>query len=485
MAEASGKTRKRQDQLEEELHPSAKRSKSEDNDHEKTPSITSFKVCEGIIEKLFEDLIQKIAISQKLSQNIIDAVLKNNIKEVISLVNDGASIGTRTSTDETLLHLASLNGHTEIVKILLQKGADIMCKDASKHTPLQKASLEGHVEIVQLLLKDCEKYFQTPIPSKNRTDAIMRCVQSLIHAYGCKDGKCESQSCFKMKRVVRHATSCTRKSNGQCPICKQLIALCCYHAERCLDSNCSVQFCVNIKRKYKAYKALDPMFRYKSPPLILASSNGHLDVAQILLQNGAFVNHQGKNMRTALHSASENGHVEMVKLLINHGAHSNIKLENNWTALHLACKNGHVEVAKQLIVSGAEIDCVGNSKSTPLHLAIIEDKIEIVTLLIKYGANSNLLNGPGRSPLTEAIHAGSLEIVALLVENGANMISLDGDGYSPLHKAVKWNMFKVVKCFAKSVLANLKAKDIDGNDSLEVALKSKKRDAAKLLIYHQ
>ena len=288
MAESPGKTRKRKDQLEKELHSSAKRRKSKDNDHDKAPSITSFQVCEGIIEKLFEDLIQKIAISQKLSQNIIDAVVKNDIKEVLSLLNDGASIGTRTSTDETLLHLASLNGHTEIVKLLLQKGANIMCKDASKQTPLQKASLEGHVEIVQLLLKDCEKYFQTPIPSTNRIEAIMRCVQSLIHACGCIDGNCESQSCAKMKRVVKHARNFTKKNNGQCPICKQLIALCCFHAKICQDKNCSVQFCTTIKQETN--KLFNPIIQYKSPPLILASSKGHLEVSQILLQNGAFVN---------------------------------------------------------------------------------------------------------------------------------------------------------------------------------------------------
>ena len=62
--------------------------------------------------------------------------------------------------------MASLNGHTEIVRFLLQKEADIRCKYASNHTALQKASLEGHLEIVQLLLKDCEKYFQTAITSK-------------------------------------------------------------------------------------------------------------------------------------------------------------------------------------------------------------------------------------------------------------------------------------------------------------------------------
>ncbi len=36
-----------------------------------------------------------------------------------------------------------------------------------------------------------------------------------------------------MKRVVSHTKACKRKTNGGCPICKQLIALCCYHAKLC------------------------------------------------------------------------------------------------------------------------------------------------------------------------------------------------------------------------------------------------------------
>jgi hypothetical protein len=38
---------------------------------------------------------------------------------------------------------------------------------------------------------------------------------------------------FQMKRVVSHTKACKRKTNGGCPICKQLIALCCYHAKLC------------------------------------------------------------------------------------------------------------------------------------------------------------------------------------------------------------------------------------------------------------
>ena len=120
---------------------------------------------------------------------------------------------------------------------------------------------------------------------KSRIEAIMKCIQNVIHASECKDGNCEMQSCVKMKRVVKHTRNCTKKNNGQCPICKQLIALCCFHAKICQDKNCSVQFCTTIKQETN--KLFNPIIQYKSPPLILASSKGHLEVAQILLQNRA------------------------------------------------------------------------------------------------------------------------------------------------------------------------------------------------------
>lgn len=63
--------------------------------------------------------------------------------------------------------------------------------------------------------------------------SIQRCIQSLVHACQCRDANCRLPSCQKMKRVVQHTKICKRKANGDCPICKQLIALCCYHAKYC------------------------------------------------------------------------------------------------------------------------------------------------------------------------------------------------------------------------------------------------------------
>ncbi len=85
----------------------------------------------------------------------------------------------------------------------------------------------------------------------DRLTAIQRCIASLVHACQCRDANCRSQSCHKMKRVVTHTRQCKRKSNGGCPICKQLIALCCYHAKVCQEAKCPVHFCQNIKQKLR------------------------------------------------------------------------------------------------------------------------------------------------------------------------------------------------------------------------------------------
>ena len=88
-------------------------------------------------------------------------------------------------------------------------------------------------------------------PQDTKRFAIQRCIQSLVHACQCRDANCRLPSCHKMKRVVSHTKQCKRKSNGGCPICKQLIALCCYHAKMCQEAKCPVPFCQSIKQKLK------------------------------------------------------------------------------------------------------------------------------------------------------------------------------------------------------------------------------------------
>lgn len=86
-------------------------------------------------------------------------------------------------------------------------------------------------------------------PQEARKLSIQRCIHSLVHACQCRDANCRLPSCQKMKRVTQHTKICKRKTNGGCPICKQLIALCCYHAKHCpVSALCLKSF--NIYSKY-------------------------------------------------------------------------------------------------------------------------------------------------------------------------------------------------------------------------------------------
>ena len=92
-------------------------------------------------------------------------------------------------------------------------------------------------------------------PEESRRVSIQRCIQSLVHASQCRDANCRLNTCQKMKRVVAHTKNCKRKTNGGCPICKQLITLCCYHAKHCHEAKCLVPFCFNIKHKLRQQQA--------------------------------------------------------------------------------------------------------------------------------------------------------------------------------------------------------------------------------------
>ncbi|XP_044018390.1 CREB-binding protein-like [Aphidius gifuensis] len=115
---------------------------------------------------------------------------------------------------------------------------------------------EVFTEIIQPVLESHNyRHGSSPANSKQQNSqgsrilSIRRHVQSLTHACQCHDANCCLPSCGTMKRVVTHTTVCTSRINGGCPLCRQFIALCCYHAKHCQETNCHVPFCPYIKCK--------------------------------------------------------------------------------------------------------------------------------------------------------------------------------------------------------------------------------------------
>ncbi|KAF6078150.1 hypothetical protein HJG60_009055 [Phyllostomus discolor] len=95
-----------------------------------------------------------------------------------------------------------------------------------------------------------------PSPGDLHRLSILRCIQWLAHACRCRRAGCALAPCQKLKRVVQHTKGCKWKTSGGCPVCKQLIALCCYHAKLCQEHACPVLLCPHIKQRLRQAQTL-------------------------------------------------------------------------------------------------------------------------------------------------------------------------------------------------------------------------------------
>jgi len=123
--------------------------------------------------------------------------------------------------------------------------------------------------------------------------------------------------------------------------------------------------------------------------LMYASSNGLLDIAQLLIATGeADVNLQNKNGFTALMLASTYNNVEIAQVILETGkADVTLQNMNGNNALTIAAFNGHVEIVRLLVEEKGvvNINFQNRNGSTALMSAASDNNIEIVSLILETG----------------------------------------------------------------------------------------------------
>ncbi len=151
-------------------------------------------------------------------------------------------------------------------------------------------------------------------------------------------------------------------------------------------------------------------------PLLFASEGGFLEVAEILLLNGANPNITShKDEVFPLQRAASNGHFKLVELLLDNGANVNAYDGLYRTsALMYASLNGHVDVVELLIRKGAFIDARGSRGETALFIAVSAEKEHVVEVLLKNGADKKWPNTYGQTCLKEAQVLNNQNIINLL-----------------------------------------------------------------------
>ncbi|EOD14056.1 hypothetical protein EMIHUDRAFT_356702, partial [Emiliania huxleyi CCMP1516] len=84
-------------------------------------------------------------------------------------------------------------------------------------------------------------------------------------------------------------------------------------------------------------------------PLIMASQQGHLEIARLLLEAGAAIDQADEQGSTPLLAACHNGHLEVAKLLSSYGASR--AATPFGTPEEFATEEGHADLAAWLVAS--------------------------------------------------------------------------------------------------------------------------------------
>ena len=368
---------------------------------------------------------------------------------------------------------ASLNGHEEIVKLLISYNCDVNAKDSFDATPL---FLTSSVEVARLLLAagadpdhSGDYDGNTPITIAFQNDHS-EVVSLLINEPS------KSKSKTKFVNSMSHAVK-----YGDDYLVKQLL-----EAGAIVDVATDVKVAVSQKHystvvlmlsfgkivnrsALNDLSAYEPIFLNNLSPmkknhidsaepqtlLMKCAEDGASEAVTSLILAGADVEIKNSNDMTALMIASERGHEATVSSLLQNGAKWNeIKNKNGDTAHVLALKNKHPEVANLLWLfhrgyfPGKEKDY----KSSLIKAASRAD-IGLCAKILDIGVSVDATNEHGQTGLQSASEAGHLSTVSFFLENGAEPSLVSKVGLSAMQYSLKFGHYQIA-----AILINAKSK---------------------------
>ncbi|XP_059138281.1 ankyrin repeat and SAM domain-containing protein 1A isoform X1 [Peromyscus eremicus] len=236
----------------------------------------------------------------------------------------GPNVNCVDSTGYTPLHHAALNGHRDVVEVLLRNDALTNVADSKGCYPLHLAAWKGDAQIVRLLIhqgpshtrvneqnaleiKELKKYgpFDPYINAKNNdNETALHCAAQYGHTE-------------VVKALLEELTDPTMRNNK---------------FETPLDLAALYGRLEVVKMLLSAHPNLLSCSTRKHTPLHLAARNGHKAVVQVLLDAGMDSNYQTE-MGSALHEAALFGKTDVVQILLAAGIDVNIKDNRGMTAL--------------------------------------------------------------------------------------------------------------------------------------------------------
>ena len=148
--------------------------------------------------------------------------------------------------------------------------------------------------------------------------------------------------------------------------------------------------------------------------LLEACRDGQIDDVKELLEAGAGVNAPVGDSNSyggvALIDASSQGHLDIMELLLDNGVDVNSQRDFGMTPLAAATRAGSREAVELLVNRGADVNQFPGDGSPPLISAANRNDPEIVKLLLEAGADVNITVSDSWTALMEACREGNLSV---------------------------------------------------------------------------
>ncbi|XP_049611197.1 ankyrin repeat and SAM domain-containing protein 1A isoform X1 [Syngnathus scovelli] len=236
----------------------------------------------------------------------------------------GPNVNCVDSTGYSPLHHAALNGHSEVVEMLLRNEALTNIADNKGCYPLHLAAWKGDERIVRLLVHQGPSH-----PKLNEQSSV--------------DHK-EFKRCGPFDPYIN-----AKNNDNETPL------------------HCAAQYGHSQVVQLLLEELTDPTMRNNKfeTPLDLAALYGRLEVVKLLLSAHPNLLSCNTKKHTPLHLASRNGHLSVVEVLLDAGMDINYETEKG-SALHEAALFGKIDVVQKLLSAGIDVNILDQKGLTAL-----------------------------------------------------------------------------------------------------------------------
>ncbi|KAK1512120.1 pfs domain-containing protein [Colletotrichum tamarilloi] len=454
-----------------------------------------FCVFEGLVFAVEEILKANPELINAKSGNYVTALQvaasNGHTEVVVMLLGRGANLHAKGGQTGTALQAASLSGHEDIVEILIDKGADPNMQGGYLATPLQAAALKGHRGIVAILLErgaDCNAQggvygAALQAASYNGHDGLARILIEKgadLNAQGGKFGTALVAASSRghkatVRLLIKKGADTNAQTSGSYKTALWAAAsnfhediveimfnegevaslsstgaeILADHWETVIDVLCRKGVEVGeramevLKKSGRIIRQISLMLfgkisdtdtvAYFSNVLVPVSREGHLAIAQALIERGAKIDVTDAHGMSALSLAAANGHEHVVKLLIHHEALSFIKVDYRCHPFYTASCGNHVKIIKLLPLDDIGADTVYQSVLATLEHNCFDAAEELLKHFNpRQDQRVNIPQNVLQEALQSACYHGRHRLVKLLLQSGASANGGNDNGASLL-----------------------------------------------------